>query len=303
MGFDLYFAGSQNKKTDVLLKSLQCCRLFSQCNERNSILDYANSDVRGKLFIDSGAFSVAHSGKEVNIDEYIQFINSRPDIDVWAQLDSIPYPVLNSQTAKKSSEESWTNYLYMMDRIEIDKDKLLPIFHFGEPFDHLKRILNTEVHGKVPDYIGVGGRHGVSSSEQDIYFDNIFKIVKSSNNPNVKIHAFGMTVLKLLEKYPFYSADSTTWLMIGVNGGIMDDEYGIINISNRCANKKENFLNYPQDVQEKLKEKFKKFGYTYEEMSENYVPRLLYNIKYLKNWADNYVCTYNPSQNRLRRLF
>ena len=25
-----------------------------------------------------------------------------------------------------------------------------------------------------------------------------------------------------------------------------------------------------------------KFGYTYEEMSENYVPSLLYNIKYLK---------------------
>ena len=110
-----------------------------------------------------------------------------------------------------------------------------------------------------------------------------------------------MTVLSLLEKYPFYSADSTTWLMIGVNGGVMDRKYGIVNISNRCTNKKENFVNLPKHVQDELKYRFKEFGYTYEELSANYLPRLLYNIKYLKNWADNYQ--YKPVVMRRRRLF
>lgn len=301
MAFDLYFAGSQNKKTDDLLKGERCCRLFSQLNEKKSILDYAGSEVRGKLFIDSGAFSVAHSNKTVDIDEYISFINSNPDIDVWAELDSIPYPILNETTAKQSADISWNNYIYMMERVTIDKDKLLPIFHFGESPDHLKRILNTEVCGKLPDYIGVGGRHGVSTAEQEVYFENIFKLIKESRSPNVKVHAFGMTVLSLLEKYPFYSADSTTWLMIGVNGGVMDSKYGIVNISNRCTSKKENFVNLPKHVQDELKERFKQFGYTYEELSENYLPRLLYNIKYLKNWADNYQ--YKPVVMRRKRLF
>ena len=301
MSFDLYFAGSQNKKTDDLIKSSKCCRLFSQLNEKNSILDYASAEVRGKLFIDSGAFSVAHSNKTVDIDEYISFINSNPSIDVWAELDSIPYPVLNCTTAKESASKSWENYIYMMERITVNKDKLLPIFHFGESPEHLKKILNTEVCGVLPDYIGVGGRHGVSTAEQDVYFDNIFKIIKNSRKPDVKVHAFGMTVLGLLEKYPFYSADSTTWLMVGVNGGIIDNDYGIINISNRCCHKKDNFVNLPKKVQDELKEKFKTFGFTYEELSENYLPRLLYNIKYLKNWADNYV--YKPVKSRRNKLF
>ena len=81
---------------------------------------------------------------------------------------------------------------------------LLPLYHFGEPKDALLRILNTPVNGKLPDYIGVGGRHGVSTAQQDSYFNEIFALVQKSDNPNVKIHAFGMTVLKLLEKYPFY---------------------------------------------------------------------------------------------------
>lgn len=301
MSFDLYFAGSQNKKTDVLLKESRCCRLFSQLNEKKSILDYDSSPVRGKLFIDSGAFSVAHSNKTVDIDEYISFINANPNIDVWAELDVIPYPVLNSATAKESSEASWNNYLYMMERLTINVDKLLPIFHFGESPEHLKKILNTEVCGKLPDYIGVGGRHGVTTDEQAVYFENIFKIIKSSRKPDVKVHAFGMTVLDLLERFPFYSADSTTWLMVGVNGGIIDNKYGIVNISNRCLNKKENFIYYPKVIQDELKEKFQHFGFTYEELSENYLPRLLYNIKYLKDWADNYV--YKPRPNKLRRLF
>jgi hypothetical protein len=303
MSFDLYFAGSQHKDTDVLLKGLKCCRLFSQVNEKKCISDYLNSETRGKLFIDSGAFSVAHSGKVVDIDEYISFINNNPNVEVWAQLDVIPFPVLDSTTAKTCADASWKNYLYMMDRITIDKDKLLPIYHFGEPVDHLKRILNTEVSGKLPDYIGVGGRHGVSTDQQDIYFDNVFKIVKESKNPNVKIHAFGMTVFSLLEKYPFYSADSTTWLMVGANGGIIDHEYGVINISNKGTAKKDNFAHMPEHIKEKMYEKFEKFGYTYEQLSDNYVYRLSYNIKYLKDWADNYVCKYSPNQSKLKKLF
>lgn len=301
MAFDLYFAGSQHKDIDVHIKKNKCCRLFSQLNERKAVLEYAAETERGKLFIDSGAFSVAHAGKTVDIDEYISFINSHPEIEVWAQLDVIPYPVLNSETAEMCANASWKNYLYMMERLTIDKDKLLPVYHFGEPVSHLKRILNTPVDGKLPDYIGIGGRHGVSTEQHVLYFDNLFKIVKASDNPNVKIHAFGMTVLSLLEQFPFYSADSTTWLMVGANGGIMDNKYGIVNISERQSNKKDNFANFPKTAQDELLARFSKFGYTYEQLSSDYRERMKYNIDYLLDWAKNYK--YKPTKTGLNRLF
>lgn len=301
MSFNLYFAGSQSKDVDIYLQQRRCCRLFSQLNERKAIEDYQNAETRGKLFIDSGAFSVAHAGKSVNIDDYISFINLNPKIDVWAQLDVIPYPVLNYQTSCECADSSWKNYLYMMERLTIDKDKLLPIYHFGEPFSHLERILNTEVDGKLVDYIGVGGRHGVSTEQQRVYFDNIFKLIKKSKNPNVKVHAFGMTVLKLLELYPFYSADSTTWLQVGVNGGIYTERYGIIQISDRTVRSKENFVNLTDDVKSSILEIIKTYGYTYEEVSSDYKKRLCFNIDYFQQWADNYK--YTPKNSRLNRLF
>lgn len=301
MAFDLYFAGSQHKDIDVHIKKNRCCRLFSQLNERKAVLDYAAETERGKLFIDSGAFSVAHAGKTVDIDEYIAFINEHPEIEVWAQLDVIPYPVLDTETAYECSEASWKNYLYMMERITVDKDKLLPIYHFGEPISHLERILNTKVDGKVPDYIGVGGRHGVSTAQHVAYFDNLFKIVKRSDNPNVKIHAFGMTVLSLLEQFPFYSADSTTWLMIGANGGIMDKKYNVVNISERQKNNKDNFVNYPEEAKRYLYKQFEHFGYTYEQLATDYRERMKYNIDYLLEWAHNYQ--YKPKHLGLCKLF
>ncbi len=44
----------------------------------------------GKLLIDSGAFSVHKSGKNVDLDEYIQFLNYNHEfIDYYIQLDDI----------------------------------------------------------------------------------------------------------------------------------------------------------------------------------------------------------------------
>lgn len=286
MSFNLYFAGWGAAEADKYLQEKNVNRLFSQLNEWQHIVEWSTAG-HNKLFIDSGAFSVHHSGKTVNIDDYIKRINDNPQIPIWVELDVIPYPVLNTQTAKHSSDASWENYLYMKERVA-DDVCLLPLYHFGEPKDALLRILNTPVNGKLPDYIGVGGRHGVSTAQQDSYFNEIFALVQKSDNPNVKIHAFGMTVLKLLEKYPFYSADSTTWAMIGINGGIITDSCGIVNISENSKYNKDNVANFPKEAKERLNAEILAYGYTLEELQTNYKSRLKFNIDYFINWATNY---------------
>jgi hypothetical protein len=301
MSFNLYFAGSQCKEVEEHLIKKQCNRLCSQIGERNLITQYSEllPEVKPTLFVDSGAFSVAHAGKTVNIDDYIQYINNNACVNYWAELDVIPYPVLNQQTALECSEKSWENYLYMLPRVNCPQ-KILPLYHYGEPKDHLRRILDTPVYNSKPaEYIGIGGRHGVSTDLQKVYFDNIFDIIAKSNNPKVKVHAFGLTVLNLLEKFPFYSADSTTWLQIGVNGGILT-KYGIFSVSANTQFRKESLHQANPDVKKEVIKEIESYGYNLEELSKNYKKRLMFNIDYFKNWADNY--TYKPEKYKKRSL-
>lgn len=287
MGFNLYFAGQQAKEVDEYLQERNALRLFSQVNERKGIEEWREGGHASKLFIDSGAFSVAHNGKTVDIDMYIDYINNHTDIPIFVELDVIPFPVLNTETAKKCCEASWQNYLYMKERVH-HPGYLLPLYHFGEPKEALLRILNTEVNGKLPEYIGIGGRHGVSTDLQDKYFHEIFATIQKSKNPKVKVHAFGMTVIKLLEKFPFYSADSTTWLQLGINGNINTEACGIVNVSERGKYNKDNANAFPEHLKAVIEEEVAKNGYTLEQVSTDYKARLKYNIDTMLKWAENY---------------
>lgn len=288
MAFNLYFAGCMDALNDWFVENCPC-RLFSYCNERKEIDYFTGKKYKGKLFVDSGAFSVAHAGAKVDIDAYIDFINASSGIEVFAELDKIPYPLLNQETALASSEESWENYLYMMSKID-DPDKrakVLPVFHFGEPIEALQRILNTEVRGARAPYICIGGRHGVSMSLQEQYFAKIFDVIATSKNPNVKVHVLGMTSLPMLKKFPFYSADSTSYLQTASFGTVYT-KYGPVVVSDRSV--EPNALhNLPKDAQEQVVAELERHGYTLQGVQTNYKDRITYNVTWLVEWAKAYT--------------
>ena len=245
--FNLYFAGYGSKEADLYLREVKAHRLLSNFNERKLLQSWKSDGLSGRLFIDSGAYSVAHSGAVIDIDEYISYINANSDIRIWVELDKIPYPVLNYHTAAECSEISWKNYVYMRERVNPDVT-LLPVYHFGEPISGLERILNTPVNGKLADYICVGGRHGVGTEEQVQYFKTIHQIIKNSANPNVKVHGLGITVPRILESFPFYSSDSTTWLQLAVNGQILLKDLSYVVVSNKSTAKRTAYLIDPLNV-------------------------------------------------------
>ena len=290
--FDLYFVGTQNKEHDEYMIKKNCSRLFSYAEKPfytiKRYLEHPN-----KLFIDSGAFSIANKvrrGKNLTIDDYIEFINSNTRPDLYASFDVIPRP-LTTETAKNSAEQSLNNYLYMLDKLD-EPEKLIPVYHYGEDFKYLEKILELK-----PNYIAFGGRGGISTKYLYTCLDTFFDILKGSN---VKTHAFGITVLNLLEQYPFTSADSTSYQKVATMGGIFLESLNTtIKISTSTLNDNNHYQYQKEDIKKLINEEIEKYGYNLQDLQTSTNRRIEFNVDYFTRWAENYQ--YKPRQKTTRK--
>ena len=303
MSFDLYLAGGKAKTPDDLIIKRSCDVLFSQINDRKDIQKFLELMNNNKLFIDSGAYSAWSKNKHIDVDDYIKFINENTDkFTLFASVDDIPGELKRKPTLweqRESPVKSWHNYLIMREQVK-EPDKLLPVFHIGEDFRHLQNILEATFNGEHIPYIGLGGTVGLGCPVKEDWYRQCFKIIQQSSNPNVKVHAFGMTNLKILENYPFQSADSTTWLRAAINGYICT-KYGRICISQQLQYSPSHYNKLPQIVQEQIKKQCALYGISVEQCMENQESRQLFNINYFKDWADNYK--YKGNNRYQKRLF
>lgn len=287
--FDLYFAGARNKVADKYLLEHDANRLQSQLLDKKNILQWCDlKSEKSKLFIDSGAYTAYTQGITVEVDKYIDFLNSLSfKCTVFAQLDTIPGQFGKPKTLeekKMAPQLSWENYLYMRERL-IEPKKLMPIFHQGEDYCWLHNMLEwVDDDGEHIPYIGISPAVDVPGLER--FLQTSFDIIKRSSNPNVKTHAFGMTQLKMLETYPYTSADSTSWKMCAAMGSIYTP-WGTVYVSER-GTKNDYILNQPKLAQEKIIKYIESCGFTFEDVAKFDYVRYIINIKYLMNWAENY---------------
>lgn len=306
MGFDLYAAGSFSKESTQLKRDLGYDQLLSQLNERKAVMEWveykrAHPECRSKLFIDSGAFTAHTKGKEVDVDAYINFMNEIDDqVYIFAQVDKIPGVWGQPKTPEQLAEApilSWENYLYMVTRVNSPK-KLLPIFHQGEDFKYLAQMLeyrypenvkDPSCVGQPIDYIGISCNKEVSSGEWIEWFSKAFKMIRDSSNPNVKTHAFGMTSLRILEQFPFTSADSTSWVRTASFGNIMIG-YTTVYTSNRNFSDPSHINNQSKAVKDSVAKICAKYNFDLDEIINDDKPyqRAMFNICSLKEWADTY---------------
>ena len=311
MGFNLYFAGGHAISTDDYLKERGANRLFNQLYERNGIgkrwIEHKqnNPDTTSKLFVDSSAYSAHTKGAEVDIDAYIEYVNSNVGMfDCIAELDKIPGVFRQPKTREQLLEApqiSWDNYLYMRERM-IEKDKLLPIFHMGEDFKWLDLMLETTFEGgKHIPYIGISPANASTTKHKDKWMERVFYVIRNSSNPNVKTHAFGMTVTSQLERHPFYSADSTSVLLTGAMGNIMTSK-GLVDLSQKNGGL-DAFRRLPKPVQVEVESIIEETGahFTVEQLVDDYKLRALFNVQYMLDWAANYQ--FKGIKSRQRRLF
>lgn len=185
-----------------------------------------------ELFLDSGAFSAKTQGVEINLKDYIQFIQENESIiDIYANLDVIG-----------DAEATWKNQ-QKMERVGLHP---LPCFHYGEDLKWLKLYLDKY------DYIALGGMVRAGTDLLMQWLDPLFTqhLCDEKGMPKVKVHGFGLTSLPLMLRYPWYSVDSTSWVVTGRMGSIYipryrsgewiyDEQSWKIAVSNRSPSQKE----------------------------------------------------------------
>ena len=216
-----------------------------------------------KIFLDSGAFSSYSLGVDVSIGAYAEFVRANQDIiEMASVLDAIGDPegtYRNQNTLEKLGAE------------------VLPCFHFGEPWDL------CEYYVRNYEYITIGGMVPIPNNRLEPWLDELWDKVLTDKDgySRIKIHGFGLTSRKLMEKYPWYSCDSSSWVQAAANGSIVLPEFDqAISISARSPNRKtfgQHFSTMPPSAQENVLKKLAYYGLTLEDVKDEYRPRWALN--------------------------
>lgn len=286
----LYFAGgTTDEEINNYMWENNCSRLFSQYNDRKCIERLQKDNMlSSNTFIDSGAFSAFTKNVTIDIDEYCDYINGN-DFSVVASLDVIPKHNTIKDT-EDAAQKSWDNYIYMRDHLK-NPNILIPTFHKNESFRWLDNILQyQDPNGNCIEYMALGGVAPIKDKKvRDNFIRECFDHIKRIN-PNIKVHGFGITDLDLLEQYPFYSSDSTTWLRSAAMGELLSP-YGRLIISDKR-------MNYDSVSIARVISYVESFGFDFERLKEDTTYRQIFNICYLKDWEKNYKCRYKKSNKK-----
>lgn len=226
-------------------------------------------DKGDKIFLDSGAFSAYTLGINIDLPEYCNYIKRNLDIIrvedglvMASVLDGIGDP-----------QETYENQLAM----ESHGVRPLPCFHAGEDERYLEWYVQNY------DYITLGGMVGASTKQLMIWLDRMWDkyLTDGAGNPRIRVHGFGITSIPLMERYPWYSCDSSSWIQSAAFGSVITPDYGPVSVSEKSPSRHEagqHVETVTPMEQRVLLDMFERQGFTYERLSQVYESRAAYNL-------------------------
>ena len=222
-----------------------------------------------QVFLDSGAFSAYTLGVNLTVEEYCAYILRNKDIIrhedgvmMASVLDGIGDPL-----------QTWRNQIEM----EMRGCKPLPCFHAGEDEKYLEHYVQNY------EYITLGGMVGSSTKQLTIWLDRMWEryLTDGSGRPRLKVHGFGITAIPLMERYPWYSCDSSSWIQSAALGSIVDPHHGPNSVSDKSPSRHDagqHATTLTQVEQDYLFQKLEDNGFTYERLATVYESRAAYNL-------------------------
>lgn len=221
------------------------------------------------IFLDSGAFSAYTLGIDLDITAYCDYIKRNSDIirvDEGIMMASVLDGIGDPQLTYENQME--------MERQGV---RPLPCFHAGEDERYL------EWYVKNYEYITLGGMVGSSTKQLMIWLDRMWDkyLTDGSGNPRLKVHGFGITSIPIMERYPWWSCDSSSWIQSAAYGSVITPQHGPISVSEKSPSRHdagqhvETLTAIEQDAILRL---FEGQGFTYDRLSTVYESRAAYNL-------------------------
>ena len=243
------------------------------------------------IFLDSGAFSAWNAGADIDIDEYAEYCLENQDyVDYIANLDVIPgtpgKPTTKEQR-KESARKGWENYIYLLDK-GIPFKKLIHIFHQDEPWKWLKRMV------KYCPIIGLSPANDRTTKQKIWWLDQCMDYVCDRYGyPILPFHGFAVTSVAIMVRYPWWSVDSTSWVIYGKFGMILvpkiyRDSVDFLKtervfVSDQSPKQKmdgKHFNSYSPMMQKKIEHYVHSKGYTIQQLAEDHRKRDEINLIY-----------------------
>lgn len=230
--------------------------------------------VRPKAWIDSGAYSAFTKGETIQLGQYCAWLLENCDfIDYYAVLDVIT-----------SAAKTWEAQLEM-EKWGLDP---VPCFHYGEDTSYLARYLDKY------DYIALGGMVPISTPQLIPWLDHIWGtfLTDRVGKPTVKVHGFGLTTFSLVQRYPWFSVDSSAWLQranfgkclfVDAKGGVMDT--GISDKSPMAGKRGQHITTQTPAAQAALELAIAEAGFTVANLRNSYNWRRKWNAYVYQQFA------------------
>ncbi|HEU5488700.1 MAG TPA: hypothetical protein VFV16_07750, partial [Candidatus Nitrosotalea sp.] len=169
-----------------------------------------------KIMLDSGAFSAWTKGLQIDLKEYCDFIFKFNEyLDTYINLDVIPGIPNKKRTREEVESSAELSYKNLIEMKKLGLSPI-PVYHWGEDMSWLERLLNDG-----EKYIAIGVP-GVNRETLVSWLDRVFTVLtRISGEVKVKVHGLGVFKPFLMERYPWYSVDATSWIMQAASGRIL----------------------------------------------------------------------------------
>lgn len=262
---------------------------------RQKAVDEMRAD-GAQVFLDSGAFSAWNMGATISLPKYCNYIQENEDIIrkddgviMASVLDGIGDPL-----------QTYRNQLEM----EARGVRPLPCFHFGEDERYLEFYI-----ANYP-YITLGGMVGKTVEQLITWLDRIWEryIIDGSGRPKTKLHAFGITSVRVMERYPWYSVDSSSWIQFGAYGSMFTPDgvpYRVSEKAGTIHDMGKHVLNLLPIEKEYIEKLILNSGFDLERLTTIYETRATFNMWAYREIA-NRINTHKESRvftPRIQELF
>jgi hypothetical protein len=197
---DVYFVSCNIKEEKEALKIIQPPRLLLSYYyfKKKSLNDFIEEiGYKPIIMLDSGAYSSFTKGKNISPIDYMNYINENKEAlenGFYISLDVIGEPEIS---------------LKYYEIMKLKGFNPLPVFHFGDDETYLKLFVK-----EGNDYIALGNT--VPIKNKKIVAEWVQGLIEKY--PNVKFHLLGSTSKKITQNTDIHSCDSSTWIMMAING-------------------------------------------------------------------------------------